>query len=82
MMIRCTMRFILGAGDRGLYPALLWPLTAPRFRMGSASAQRSKHFIHEFQSFALYEYTFTHRGASDLKCNIGCEVGSLFQNIQ
>ena len=78
MMIRCTLRFILGAGDRGLYPAL----PAPRFRMGSASAQRSKHFIHEFQSFALYEYTFTHRGASDLKCNIGCEVGSLFQNIQ
>ena len=78
MMIRCTMRFILGGGDRGLYPAL----PAPRFRMGSASAQRSKHFIHEFQSFALYEYTFTHRGASDLKCNIGCEVGSLFQNIQ
>ena len=78
MMIRCTLRFILGAGDRGLYP----PLPAPRFRMGSASAQRSKHFIHEFQSFALYEYTFTHRGASDLKCNIGCEVGSLFQNIQ
>ena len=32
--------------------------------MGSGGAQRSKHFIHEFQSFAVYEYTFTYRGAS------------------